>query len=47
MLTLLVLVLSFTPEHGPFMFQTFWFLAVVEMAVECVAVRWLSLRGAR
>jgi len=42
-LTLCILVGSFTPEHGPFMFQTFWLLAVCEMAVEAGALRWLRV----
>lgn len=46
MLTLLILTVSFTPEHGPLMFRTFWGLAVCEMAVEAGAIRWLS-RGYR
>jgi hypothetical protein len=39
MLTLLILTVSFTPEHGPFMFQRFWFLAIAEMAVEAACLR--------
>jgi hypothetical protein len=33
---------NFTTEHGPFMLQYFWVLAVVEMVAEASFIKWVS-----
>jgi hypothetical protein len=45
MFTLLIVMLSYTPETGPFMLGSYWPLAVVEMAVEMLAVSYLGRRA--